>query len=133
MDPVDYILHLLDTRGFQDYLGEPISQREHALQTADLARREHASPSLVAAALLHDIGHLLPADQEPSHGGDALHEERQLPGCQRTSGRRSPSPSGCTYRQNAISVRSNPNISACSQPPPCRAWNCRAASFQRSK
>ncbi|MGZ3399472.1 MAG: HD domain-containing protein [Caulobacteraceae bacterium] len=38
--------------------GEGVSQLEHALQCAVLAETEGAAPSLVAAALLHDVGHL---------------------------------------------------------------------------
>jgi predicted HD phosphohydrolase len=38
--------------------GEGVSQLEHALQCAVLAEAEGASPSLVAASLLHDVGHL---------------------------------------------------------------------------
>src|SRR5262249_32499223 len=42
-----------------DHYGEGVSQQEHALQAAWLAEREGASPALIVAALLHDIGHLL--------------------------------------------------------------------------
>lgn len=38
---------------------EVVSQLDHALQTAALARAEGAADPLVAAALLHDVGHLL--------------------------------------------------------------------------
>jgi phosphonate degradation associated HDIG domain protein len=41
------------------YSGEPVSQLEHALQTARLAQGEEAPIELVTAALLHDLGHLL--------------------------------------------------------------------------
>lgn len=41
------------------YIGEPVSQLEHALQCAFLARRASASGAEVLAALLHDIGHLI--------------------------------------------------------------------------
>jgi len=43
----------------RDHYGEGVSQQEHALQAAWLAEREGASPALIVAALLHDIGHLL--------------------------------------------------------------------------
>ena len=49
----------------------------HALQAATLAWRQDAADTLVAAALVHDIGHLvhdLPEDA-PSHGIDDKHEE----------------------------------------------------------
>jgi len=76
MDIVDEILNLFETRGARDYVGESVSQREHALQTADLALRAGASDALIAAALLHDIGHLLGPDEDPADRGmDGLHEE----------------------------------------------------------
>lgn len=42
--------------------GELLSPLQHALQTATLARRANASPALMMAALLHDLGKLLPAE-----------------------------------------------------------------------
>jgi 2-amino-1-hydroxyethylphosphonate dioxygenase (glycine-forming) len=55
---VDRLLSLL--RNNQDmYFGEQVSQAEHALQCAHLAHQAGADQTLVAAALLHDIGHLL--------------------------------------------------------------------------
>lgn len=46
-------------RGSALYLGEPVTIAQHMLQTAALAEREKAPAPLVAAALLHDIGHLV--------------------------------------------------------------------------
>jgi gamma-butyrobetaine dioxygenase len=43
--------------GRADYLGEDVSQAQHMLQTAALAAREQATPELIIAALLHDVGH----------------------------------------------------------------------------
>ena len=40
-----------------DYVGEPLSQAQHALQAANLAGRS-GDEELMIAALLHDIGHL---------------------------------------------------------------------------
>jgi putative nucleotidyltransferase with HDIG domain len=57
---VDSLLVLLSTSGQAEYHGEKVSQLEHALQTADLARREGGSEEEVLAALLHDIGHVWP-------------------------------------------------------------------------
>jgi gamma-butyrobetaine dioxygenase len=59
MDSIDCILELFRTRGASDYFGEPVTQQEHALQAAHMATRDGAANPLVAAALLHDIGHLL--------------------------------------------------------------------------
>jgi phosphonate degradation associated HDIG domain protein len=55
----DRILELLRAGGGRSYFGEPVTQLEHALQTAALADRARANGGLVVAALLHDIGHLL--------------------------------------------------------------------------
>jgi predicted HD phosphohydrolase len=49
-----------------------VSQTEHALQCAALAEAEGAAPALVAAALLHDAGHLL---AKRSEGIDDKHED----------------------------------------------------------
>ena len=53
------ILAIYQARGSAAYFGERVSMTEHALQTAHFAQAEAASESLVVAALLHDIGHLL--------------------------------------------------------------------------
>lgn len=55
---VDEVLDLYARWGPENY-DEGLSQLEHALQTAALAERAGAADELVAAALLHDIGHLL--------------------------------------------------------------------------
>nr|WP_249419652.1 inositol oxygenase family protein [Rhabdothermincola salaria] len=49
---------MLETHGADPY-DEAVSQLDHALQCAALARRDHAADALVVAALVHDIGHLL--------------------------------------------------------------------------
>jgi phosphonate degradation associated HDIG domain protein len=62
-------------RGGNTY-GEGVSQLEHALQCAACAERDGAAPALIAATLLHDIGHLihdLPQDIA-DQGIDAQHE-----------------------------------------------------------
>lgn len=62
-------------RGHEGY-GEGMSQLEHAIQCGAFAERDGASPALVAAAYLHDIGHLLhdlPQDIADS-GVDTQHE-----------------------------------------------------------
>src|SRR5262249_11540396 len=59
MRVVPAIEKLFRERGSAAYLGEAVSQLEHALQAAAAAERDPAPPALVAAALLHDVGHLL--------------------------------------------------------------------------
>lgn len=58
LESIDEIVALFDTWG-DDRYDEELSQRDHALQTAALAEAHGADDALVAAALLHDIGHLL--------------------------------------------------------------------------
>ena len=71
-----HLLTLLAERGEVVLPGDDITLLDHSLQTAQLATRAHASPAMVVAALLHDIGHLAsehdPALTEPE--ADDLHE-----------------------------------------------------------
>ena len=82
MKPAESVLleikRLFQERGASWYAGEEVTQLEHALQSAMLAERADASSSLIAAALLHDVGHLL--DEEFADcamaGIDDHHEAR---------------------------------------------------------
>ena len=56
-DPVGQIADLFASEGATEYLGEAVTQAEHMLQAAHLAERVGAHDALVAAALLHDVGH----------------------------------------------------------------------------
>jgi phosphonate degradation associated HDIG domain protein len=58
LEIIERIADLFARRGAEAYLGEPVTVAEHMLQTAALAQAEGAPDALVAAALLHDIGHL---------------------------------------------------------------------------
>lgn len=77
MVTVEQIVKLFRDRGDSQYGGEAVTQRQHALQCAALAVQAKASPALVTAALLHDIGHLVHAlpDDAPDQGIDDAHEE----------------------------------------------------------
>jgi len=55
--PVGIIAGLFASEGAAEYLGEPVTQAAHMLQAAALAEKESAPPALIAAALLHDVGH----------------------------------------------------------------------------
>lgn len=76
MPDVNEVIELLRRRGDSEYGGEAVTQMEHALQAAALAESEGASPELIAAALLHDVGHLLHdlPDDAPDIGTDDHHE-----------------------------------------------------------
>lgn len=54
---VAFLGDIVARRGADSYLGEPVTIGQHMLQAAHLAQSEEASEDLVAAALLHDIGH----------------------------------------------------------------------------
>lgn len=55
--------------------GEFVTQRQHALQCAMLASQEGSSSALIAAALLHDIGHMLDHSMgSKKPGEDLVHE-----------------------------------------------------------
>ena len=55
---VDELLALYEDGGHAHY-GEDVTQMSHALQCAALAKASGASDVMVAAALLHDVGHLI--------------------------------------------------------------------------
>ncbi len=77
MSPVsiDSIHSMYSTWGNETY-DEDITQLAHALQCAALANHEGSSEELIAAALLHDIGHLFEIERRngPDYSADLRHE-----------------------------------------------------------
>ena len=82
-DPIDEIAGLFSGDGMRNYFGEAVSVSVHMLQAAALAEADGAGDHLVAAALLHDIGHvrgvlsghdLMSGAPDDRHGDDR-HEE----------------------------------------------------------
>lgn len=75
---VDVIGELFAGEGAADYLGEPVSQAAHMLQAAALAERSGAPPAAIAAALLHDVGHLVGArsGHDLMGGTDNWHQDQ---------------------------------------------------------
>jgi predicted HD phosphohydrolase len=74
---VDALLHWLEAAG-TGHGYEQVTQLDHALQSAFLAARAGAGDCAVAAALLHDLGHLLLTEQDDENGipaSDLAHEE----------------------------------------------------------
>ncbi len=63
------------------YAGEPVTQLEHALQSAQLAERSGATDALITATFLHDLGHLLnlQGDTPTARGIDDTHQYFALP------------------------------------------------------
>ena len=75
------IEQLFAQKGAEQYTGEPVTQLEHALQTAMQAENEDADDALVTAALLHDLGHMLhDLGETPTERGiDDVHQYRAIP------------------------------------------------------
>lgn len=73
---IDDIMTLLREAGAHRYGDERVSQLAHALQCARRAENEGAPASLVVAALLHDLGHLVGKGDEgaAARGVDRKHE-----------------------------------------------------------
>ncbi|MCC6461382.1 MAG: HD domain-containing protein [Saprospiraceae bacterium] len=73
------ILAAFEEHGQEAYFGEPVSQLEHAVQTAELAQKIYpADVEFILAAFLHDYGHLCGAasGQEQMDGYGTRHHER---------------------------------------------------------
>lgn len=68
---VDKVFSLYEHHGTADYIGEPVSQLQHALQAALMAEEEGNDATIILAALFHDIGHLvaLARDNKESMNG----------------------------------------------------------------
>ncbi len=76
MSVIEEIFSLYATRGSAAYFGEAVSMTEHGLQAAHFAQLEGAAETVVAAALLHDVGHLIATvpDDIAEWTVDARHE-----------------------------------------------------------
>ncbi|WP_404710513.1 HD domain-containing protein [Sphingomonas sp. MMS24-J13] len=74
-DIVDQLIARFEKHGSKHY-GEDVTQLEHALQCAELARQQDGSDAMIVAALLHDIGQLIDdaGSMAERHGVDARHE-----------------------------------------------------------
>jgi phosphonate degradation associated HDIG domain protein len=76
-DSPEEVLELLTTQGGASYFGEPVTVLEHCLEAAHFAHEANSPPTLIVAALLHDVGHLLHQENEDvaEQGVDTRHEE----------------------------------------------------------
>lgn len=74
---VAFIGDIFERRGADSYLGEEVTMSQHMLQGAYLAEQAEAGDTLVAAALLHDIGHYTNEfpDDALAQNIDNVHEE----------------------------------------------------------
>ena len=74
---VDEVFRLLESGGGEAYFGEPVTVLEHSQQAAWFVQEAGGGEASIAAALLHDVGHLLHAEGEDAaeRGLDTRHEE----------------------------------------------------------
>jgi phosphonate degradation associated HDIG domain protein len=74
------LFELYEAYGNEPY-GEAVTQTEHALQCAALARAEGASDALITAALFHDVGHLVAGLQNgPDFQMDEIDDDHEAVG-----------------------------------------------------
>lgn len=78
MTELDELLALFDGEAATAMYDEVVTEREHALQAALLARSAGADDATVAAALLHDVGRLLLVDVDAGDRAHARLGERHL-------------------------------------------------------
>ncbi len=76
MTGIDAIAGLFAGPGARDYLGEAVTIGEHMRQAGALAEAAGAAAPLVAAALLHDVGHLR-GETDARHGAGGARWLRQ--------------------------------------------------------
>lgn len=75
---IEEVFKLYELHGNDDYIGESISQIEHASQGAQLAEEEGYDDEVILAAFFHDIGHIC-AKKDPKNdmgGFGMLRHER---------------------------------------------------------
>jgi len=74
---IPFLAEIFERRGAEEYLGERVSISEHMLQGALLAEEAGAPEEVVAAALLHDVGHFTHdfPENAADQGIDSRHED----------------------------------------------------------
>jgi phosphonate degradation associated HDIG domain protein len=87
---IEDIDRLMTRHGASLYGGEAVSQLSHALQAAHLAQQANEPTAMVVAAALHDLGHLICAQNSNNAAlagdTDAVHEYMVLPFLRATFG-----------------------------------------------
>ena len=71
---IDELIQILNFKARELYYEESLSQLEHALQSAACAMEITENEELIVAALLHDIGHLIP-NENTTPQGNIDHDE----------------------------------------------------------
>lgn len=73
---VDHVFEIWERHGRDDYIGEPVSQLEHAVQAAGLAEAAGGDNEVILAAFFHDFGHLCCPEAGSMDGFGAVDHER---------------------------------------------------------
>ena len=126
---IDNLFSWLSHEGQARY-DEEVTQLEHTLQSAALAECETGQNADIAAALLHDVGHLLMKEhwqREDFLDKDLKHEIVGATGCSSFSRNQSLSRSACTYLLSVICVRLIRNTGPASLMDPKPAWSNKSA------
>ena len=135
---IEDIRDVFERYGELAYSGEPVSQLEHALQTAQRAEQDGAPDTLITAALLHDLGHLLhprvQAFDTPTERASTICTSIMLCRfCARISRMQCWNRSACMSMPSAVCALSTVIISRNYRRTRCAVWRCKAGSSTRSK
>ena len=74
---IEKIFEVYDRRGAEKYADEEVTQLQHATQCGQLARAAGEDSSIVVAALLHDVGHLLADSDLPESCNEDLDDAHE--------------------------------------------------------
>lgn len=75
---VDRVFELFAEKGQADYIGEAVSQLEHACQAGELAIAAGADDDVVLAAFFHDIGHLAASKEASNMAGFGVERHESI-------------------------------------------------------
>jgi len=75
-ETIDAVFSLWEAHGQDDYIGEPVSQLEHASQAAARAEAAGHDEEVILAAFLHDFGHLCCPEAESMDGYGTVDHEK---------------------------------------------------------
>lgn len=67
---VKQIVELYQKYGAYDYIGENVTQSQHAIQAYLLAQKDNQPNDVMIGALLHDVGHLIGLEQKAQTMGN---------------------------------------------------------------
>ena len=81
-ESVNEIFELFEKYGNADYIGEAISQIEHAAQAAELAEEEGFDEEIILGALFHDIGHICVNETQYQDMGGFGNQEHEKVGAE---------------------------------------------------